>query len=168
MPLVRLDQLPPAARVWVFASTRALDADAGARLLAEVDRFLVQWQAHGRPLTCARGWRDDHFLTVAVDERDAGASGCSIDGLYRSLRALESALDTRLIGGGEVFYRDAHGSVRAVTRAEFAELATRGVVTQITPVFDTTVATLGDWAERFEVPAGQGWHARLLATSRTG
>ena len=109
MPLLSFDALPDTSRVWVFGSERALDDNESARLLAEVDRFLVHWQAHGHPLSCGRDWRDDRFLTIAVDQSTAGASGCSIDGLYRALRALESAFDTRLLGGGTLFHRDASG-----------------------------------------------------------
>ncbi|HEX3159448.1 MAG TPA: hypothetical protein VHQ45_13085 [Gemmatimonadaceae bacterium] len=165
MPLVPFDQLPPFARVWVFASTSPLDADASARLVAEVDRFLVQWQAHGRPLTCGRDWRHERFLTVAVDERDAGASGCSIDGLNRALRGLETALGTSLLGGSHVFYRARDREVHAVPRSEFRALAADGRIGLETPVFDLSVTTLDQWAERFEVPARLSWHARLISSA---
>ena len=164
MPLVPFDQLPPSARVWVFASTHPLDADGSARLLAEVDRYLVKWQAHGRPLTCGRDWRHERFLTIAVDERDAGASGCSLDGLYRALRGLEAALGTSLLGGAHVFYRAANGEVQVVSRSEFRALAAAGRIGLDTPVFDSAVTTLDQWAERFEVPARLSWHARLIAS----
>ena len=163
MPLLPFDALPDTSRVWVFGSDRPLDDNAAARLLAEVDRFLTHWHAHGHPLSCARSWQDDRFLTIAVDQSTAGASGCSIDGLYRALRALESALDARLLGGGEIFYRDANGEVAIASREEFAELGARGAVTTDTHVFDLAVETLGEWRARFEAPAHAGWHGRLLA-----
>ena len=163
MPIMPFETLPDDARVWVFGTDRPLDDNAAARLLAEVDRFLTHWHAHGHPLSCARSWRDDRFLTIAVDQRPAGASGCSIAGLYRARRALEGALDARLLGGGEIFYRDANGEVAVASRAEFAELGARGAVTSDTHVFDLAIETLGEWRERFEAPAHAGWHGRLLA-----
>lgn len=162
MPIMPFETLPDDARVWVFGSDRPLDDNAAARLLAEVDRFLAHWHAHGHPLSCARRWQDDRFLTVAVDQRTAGASGCSIDGLYRALRALESALDVQLLASGGIFYRDAHGEVALASRAEFAELGARGAVTSDTHVFDLAVETLGEWRTRFEAPAHAGWQGRLL------
>lgn len=166
MPIMPFESLPDDARAWTFGSDRPLDDNAAARLLAEVDRFLVHWHAHGHPLSAARHWQDDRFLTVAVDQRPAGASGCSIDGLYRALRAQETALGVRLLGAGGIFYRDANGEVALASRAEFAELGARGVLTPDTHVFDLSTETLGEWRTRFEAPAHAGWHARLLTTPR--
>lgn len=167
MPLIPFDTLPPSARVWVFGSLRQLDDNGAARLLAETDRFLEQWNAHGHPLYSGRDWREGRFLTIAVDQTTAGASGCSIDGLYRALRGLEAALGTELLGGGLVFYREppigsGGGDVQAVTRADFIALAAAGRVDGDTTVFDLSVETLGEWMERFEGPARSSWHAPLV------
>ena len=65
---------------------------------------------------------------------DLRASGCSIDGLFRTLQTLERALGTRLVAGGRVFYRDARGAVCAVSRAEFTARASwRARVAASTP-----------------------------------
>lgn len=162
MPLLPFDALPDTSAVWVFGSERALDDNETARLLAEVDRFLTHWQAHGHPLASGRDWREGRFLTVAVDHSLVGASGCSIDGLYRALRALETAFDTRLLAGGMVFYRDAQGDVQGVSRADFAARAAAGHISRDTDVFDLTVETLGEWRERFELPARKSWHGQLI------
>lgn len=167
MPILPFDSLPDAARVWVFGSERALDDTEAARLLAEVDRFLAQWHAHGRPLAAGRDWCHDRFLTIAVDERAAGASGCSIDGLYRTLRALETQFGTGLLGGGLLFYCDGDGAVVGAGRDEFVARANSGDIGRDTIVFDLTVDTLGAWRERFEAPVHAGWHARLMPKGRT-
>jgi hypothetical protein len=163
MPIVPIPQLPDDARAWVFGARDTLSADAEHTLLAEVDAFLADWRAHGVPLDCARDWRDGRFLCIAVDQRSAGASGCSIDGLFRTLRSLESALGTSLISGGLVFWRTADGVVESAARPHFAALAASGAVRADTPVFDPTIETLGAWRQQFERPAGASWHARWLA-----
>jgi hypothetical protein len=162
MPAVPFDTLPDDARLWVFAAADTVTGDAAERLLAEVDRFLAGWAAHGEPLRAARAWRDDRFLAVAVDQSTAGASGCSIDGLFRALQRLEPELGTSLVAGGRVFWRDAGGAVRAADRPRFAAAAREGTVGGSTAVFDTSVTTAGDWRARFERPAGEGWHRSLL------
>ena len=162
MPRVEFDELPGDARVWVFGAAGDLDAPASDRLLHAVDDFLAQWTAHGAPLVCGRDWRDDRFLAVGVDRSTAGASGCSIDGLFRTLARLEPELGTKLLGAGRVFYRDATAQVRAATRAAFAELARTGDVSPDTPVFDTALTTAEDWRARFERPARESWHADLI------
>jgi hypothetical protein len=162
MPLVSFAVLPESARVWVFAADRPLSDAQAALLLGEVDRYLEAWRAHGQPLTCAREWRDNRFLTVAVDQTDAYASGCSIDGLFRILQGLQSQLGAGLVGAGRIHFRDQSGTIQTVSRDEFSRLGERGTVTRQTRVFDPTVATAGEWRERFETEAANAWHAQIL------
>jgi hypothetical protein len=162
MPAVAFESLPPDARVWVFASDRPLKGDDAKQLLREVDLFLAQWKAHGHPLRCAREWRDDRFLAIGVDPTAEQASGCSIDGLFRGLQTLERALNTRLVAGGRVFYRDATGSAQLVARPEIPDLASKGALTAKTPVFDLSITAASDYRSRFESPAGETWVAALL------
>lgn len=162
MPAVSFSSLPADARVWVFASDRPLRGDESAMLLREVDGFLAQWKAHGAPLRCAREWTHDRFLAIGVDPTAEQASGCSIDGMFRGLQALERALNTRIVAGGRVFYRDVAGAPQTTPRAEIAALAERGVFTPDTRVFDTSVTSAADWRDRFERPARETWLASLL------
>lgn len=163
MPLVNFETLPDDARVWVFGADAPVDEVDAQRLLAAVDTFLMQWKAHGHPLSCARRWTDERFLTIGVDQRTEGASGCSIDGLYRTLQTLEKAIGTSMVAGGRVYFRDANGFVHAVTRDEFSAMAKRGEVGPATPVFDTTATTAGAVRTGFERPARDAWQASLLA-----
>jgi hypothetical protein len=161
MPRVEFDQLPPNARVWVFASDRPLTGNDRTTLLHEVDAFLEQWKAHGAPLRCAREWRDDRFLVIGVDPTAEQASGCSIDVLFRGLRSLEQSLSTGLVAGGRVFYRDAD-DIRVAKRNDIHSLADRGELDADTPVFDTTLTDVASYRERFERPARESWLASLL------
>jgi hypothetical protein len=162
MPLVQIDDLPNNARTWVFGADRPLDQSATNLLLHEVDRFLSQWHAHGAPLTSARDWKYGRFLTVAVDQSTAGASGCSIDGLFRSLKALEPRLGASLVPSGVVFFRGRKGAIECVDRERFTALSAEGKIHPDTHVFDPTVTTLGEWRARFELEAAQSWHSGLL------
>jgi len=162
MPRVSFDMLPADARVWVFGAANELAPAASERLLAAVDDFLAQWNAHGSPLVCAREWRDDRFLAVGVDQSTAGASGCSIDGLFRTLARLEPDLGTSLLGGSRVYYRDAEGTVQGVTRKALNELARDGRIGPDTPVFDTSLTAASAWRDEFERPLRASWHAELI------
>ena len=159
MPAVTFESLPASARVWVFASDRALRGSEAESLLKEVDAFLAQWKAHGHPLTCAREWRDDRFLAIGVDPTAEQASGCSIDGLFRGLQSLERSLNTRLVAGGRVFYRDASGAPQVASRTEVPSK-----VSASTPVFDTSITAMSDYRSRFESPARESWVSSLLSS----
>ena len=138
-----------------------------ARTLRDaVDAFLAQWKAHGAPLRSAREWRDDRFLAIGVDPTAEQASGCSIDGLFRGLRDLEQRLNTALVSGGRVFYRDAAGAPQLAARNELASLGDRGRIAPDTPVFDTSVTSAVDWRTRFERPARDSWVGTAIAASQ--
>ena len=164
MPRLPLSSLSDDARVWVFASDRAIADGDAERLLTQVDEFLDKWHAHGSPLTSAREWRHGRFLLIAADGE--GASGCSIDGLFRTLRNLGGEIGANLVTSGLVFYRDAAGDVQSSTRAGFTEAASSGAVTPDTPVFDASLTTLGDVRDCFERSAAESWHAALLPVTR--
>lgn len=167
MPHVDFSALPPNARVWVFGAAAPLGEAAQRELLAVVDQHLSSWRAHGMPLVCARDWRDERFVAVGVDEAATGASGCSIDGLFRTLTTLQEQLGVGLVGGGVLFWRGVNGAIESGPRSAFVAAAERGDVSAATSVFDPTVMTAGDWRAKFERPAGRSWHARMLPPPNT-
>jgi len=162
MPIVSFNALPHDARLWVFAATDPITGDRADQLLAAVDEWLAEWKAHGEPLTCARDWRDDRFLVIGVDQSTAGASGCSIDALFRVLQDLQSSLGSSLVGGGRVFYRDRDGKISSTSRGDFATKAAKGEVDADTIVFDTSLNRAIDFRNRFENRAGESWHRDLF------
>ncbi len=162
MPQMDFSAMPDSARVWVFGAAAPMDGAARDAMLTAVDAHLTQWAAHGMPLVCAREWRDERFLAVAVDEAATGASGCSIDGMFRVLQRCESSLSASLTDGTVVYWRDAHGAVQSGERSAFRAAAATGAVTLATPVFDLTVTDVGAWREQFERAAAVSWHARLV------
>lgn len=154
--------LPDEARLWVFGADRPLAPEESARASEETARFLEGWAAHGEELAAACDWRHGRFLIIALDERRAAASGCSIDALMGHVRQLESNLDVGLVDGSPVWYRDGE-EIHVASRREFRELAMRGDVSGRTVVFDLTVQRLGELrAGGWERPANSSWHGRLL------
>ena len=155
--------LPDSSRVWVYGADRELRLDAEGELLSAVDSFLDQWRAHGTALSAGREWSDGRFLTIAVDQEQTGASGCSIDGLFRTLKSLESSVGAQLVPSGLVYYRGRDGKIRSVSRDEFSAAAARGEIDGDTEVFDVSVTTLREWKGRFRSRAADSWHNALMS-----
>jgi hypothetical protein len=160
MPRIDFAAIPDRARLWVFVAD--VPVSNPAPLLDAVDAHLAQWAAHGVPLVCARDWRDDRFLAIAVDEAATGASGCSIDGLFRTIGRVQATVGADLLASGRVVWRDAPGTIRVSTRTEFESLATHGDVTPDTRVYGTLADTVGEWRTRFETSASESWARTLL------
>lgn len=168
MPAIDFEALPDDARLWVFGAEHELTPAAVDALLREVDAFLMNWSAHGAPLWCAREWRDGRFLAIGVDQSSAGASGCSIDGMFRVLQLLRPSIGANLLPGNRVYWRDHSGRVQSAQRSEFLRLAEFGEITGNTLVFDTAITTAADWRARFERPARETWHGRLIEKAEGG
>ena len=162
MSRVGFDVLPEDARVWIFSAERELTAVEQERVLADVDRFIDQWGAHSVPLVAGRELQYGQFLFVAVDQRTAGPSGCSIDALVSQMKELEHELDVELVNHAPVlFRRGTH--VERVSREDFSELIADGHVNLATTVFNNTLQVLGDVrAGRWEVPASESWHGQAF------
>ena len=162
MPRIAFDELPADARVWIFSAARGLTEPEQARLVAEVDAFINQWGAHATPLTAGRSLVYGQFLFIAVDQRTAGPSGCSIDALVRRMKELQAEIDVELVNHAPVLFRQGEAIAR-VPREAFARLADAGEVGLETTVFNNTLTSLGEVrAGRWEVPAADSWHARAF------
>ena len=162
MPKIAFDELPEDARVWIFSAERKLTESERIRLLAEVDAFINRWAAHAVPLTAGRDLVYDQFLFIAVDQRAAGPSGCSVDALVRQMKALEQEIGVELVNHAPVLFRQGQAIAR-VPREAFAQLAEAGEVGPDTTVFNNTLTSVGDVrAGRWEVPATDSWHARAF------
>lgn len=162
MPVVPFTDLPGDARVWLFGAAAPVDDVDEQRVLATVDAFLVTWKAHGQPLYAGRDWRDGRFLAVAVDTSREGASGCSIDGLFRALKEIEGGIGTTLLDNSLVYYRDSIDEIHALSRGDFTYLAKTGHVGPDTPVMDLSITDVASYRARFQRRAADSWHAALL------
>jgi hypothetical protein len=156
---------PDEARLWIFAFARPLATPERERVTRELSTFVPTWASHGAPVHGAYEIVEDRFLLVA-GYVNGGVGGCSTDSMVRVLKGLREAgidgFDRTL-----VFFRDADGQVRSLTRDDFQELVRAGQVAADTTVFDPTIQFVGD-ARRggFETTFGRSWHAAAFSPSR--
>jgi hypothetical protein len=160
------DRLPDDARLYIFAASRPLSPADSSQLLAEVDRFLGEWQSHKEEVLAARDWRYDRFLLIGVDETATRLSGCSIDGMMRRLKDLETRLGSTLVDGSAVLYRDHGGEIVRLDRSGFRERVREGRVGSDTTVFNNTLMTVGELRRGlWETAMRNSWHARAFQTN---
>jgi hypothetical protein len=164
-----LRELPDSTRVWVYGSSRPLRDDESSEIERELTAYVAGWAAHGAPLDAAAAVLENRFVVMAVDERAARASGCSIDDMVRRIGEIERVHDVSLLDGTLVYYRTPEGEIAACDRPTFRRRAAEGEITPRTIAFDPTIATLGELrAGAFERAVAETWHGRLLATEPQG
>lgn len=163
MTAVALSALPGDARAWCFGASERLDEQSAGEACVALSRFLSEWTAHRADLRAAGDLLHDRFVVVAVDESVTGASGCSIDALMDEVCRIGDGIGVDFLDSSPVWYRGEDGEIRRVDREEFRRLASAGDVDARTRVFDLTVDRLDAVRSgRWEVEAGESWHARLL------
>ena len=104
----------------------------------------------------------DRFLVLAVDESEAEASGCSIDGSVHKIKEIGAQIGVDFFNRMRFSYRDETGQIHTVSKDEFKVLYHGGQLPNDTPVFDTLIKEVGELRQIFERPLEDSWHSRMV------
>ncbi len=161
MPMQLFPNMPDNARLWIYAAEAPVSDDESTRLLRTLKPFFADWTSHGRGVTGEASIIEDRFVLVAAYVPGHDVSGCGIDKSVGVLDEVAGDLDIAWASPLKVAYRGADGAVVAASRAEFRRLAEAGELSEETPIFDLSIATVGDLRRQtFEMPARKSWHRR--------
>ncbi len=81
-------QLTSDSRVWVYQSNRPFSENEKVQLTEAFKVFVDSWAAHGSKLVADATIIGDYFVVLAVDEKTAMASGCSIDSSVKFIKTI--------------------------------------------------------------------------------
>ena len=160
--MTSIQNMPSDARVWVYQSDRVLsDAEVSA-LKAEGQKFIAGWSAHGASLRSGFDILYNYFIVLAVDEKQAAASGCSIDKSVSFIKELEKKFNLNLFDRMNVAYKNGN-EIAVCTLSDFEKLAAQNIVTENTIVFNNMISTKAAFDKEWEVPLKNSWQKRVLA-----
>ena len=157
----RIDTMPAHARVWVYKTAQAFTPVQREAIIERGHAFTGSWAAHGAALDACVDVHLDHFVVIAVDEKQALASGCGIDKSVRFVQDIERELGLNLTDRLVVLY-EKDSAVRTCRVPDVQDLLKQGEMTADTIVFDDLVTTKADLDERFRSPLRDTWMARFL------
>ena len=153
-----LKDFSPQSRVWVYQSDRAFSETETAAIGQKLELFVGEWAAHGRGLKAWGGVLYQHFIVLVVDERQHGASGCSIDSSVRVVKEIETEYGVSLFNRLLVAYKvDNSEEVRCVNRNALEELLAKGEVNEGTVTFNNLVQSKEEWERAWEIPLRESW-----------
>lgn len=150
----------PASRIWIYTASRAFSEDETAEINGLLDQFTKNWTAHSKELLADGFVVHNRMVVLAVDESQAGASGCSIDSSVHFLKKLGDTYQT------DLFVRN----LVALKMDELwewhdfksiPELLKAGKISAETAVLDTTVTDLKGF-QTWEKPLKNTWLSRYL------
>ncbi|MDF3076467.1 MAG: transporter ATPase [Sphingobacteriaceae bacterium] len=156
-------EMSESSRVWVYQSNRALTAAESQQIQDTLNQFTSQWLAHGHQLAARGEVRYNRFLILMVDERQAGATGCSIDKSVGLMKQIESQFNINLFDRFNIAWRDGE-QISSCGRQEFESLIASGRVDENTIVFNNLVQTVAELNSKWEVTFKESWHQQVFGS----
>lgn len=158
-----IKNMPPDARLWVYQSNRFF-TESEVKLILELGNdFIQSWAAHGASLKAGFDILYNLFVVIVVDEKQALASGCSIDSSVRFIKELEQKFNLNLFDRMQVAYRF-NDEIKICRLTDFEKLAEEKKVDENTIVFNNMVTTKSAFDIEWEVPLKNSWQSRVLAS----
>ena len=157
-----LEKLAPESRVWIYGAERALTKEETKTVRSRAQEFVSTWVSHSKDLDAGADVLHNRFLVLAVDETQAEASGCSIDGSVNFVKSLGAEIGVDFFNRMRFSYRDEAGKIHTVGREEFKLLYSQGLLKNDSIVFDPLVKELGELRQIFERPLEDSWHSRMV------
>lgn len=158
------DSMPPHARLWIYQANRAFTSAEKEQIGGGLLTLCKQWAAHGTPLHTSFIIAYDQFVILSVDERQNGASGCSIDSSVHYLKSLQKELGLDFFDRTTVAFLQQE-KINTHPLTELKTLFKNQTLSAQTIAFNNTVNTKVEWEKRWKVPVKDTWLARFLPKS---
>lgn len=159
--LVDFQKLPDTARVWIYQCNRSFSETELSEIQEALSGFIENWTAHGKDLNAGFELRYKRFIIIGLDQREQGATGCSIDASVHFIQELEKRYGVDLLDKMNVSYKQGE-FIAYKPLLDFKKMAKQKAVSKKTVVFNHLVATKGEYLEHWEVPAAESWHGRFI------
>lgn len=153
--------MPDSARLWAYQANRELTEPERASLENSLMHLCQTWTAHGAPLKTSFRVEHNRFVILAVDERDAGASGCSIDGSVRLLKDIGERLGVDFFDRKQVAFLIGD-QVTAYPMTRLKTLFDEGILKADAVAFNNAVSSKAEWVRAWRIPAQRSWLSRYL------
>jgi hypothetical protein len=124
-------------------------------------RLCQAWVAHEQPLQTSFRIEFDQFIILTVDERAAGASGCSIDGSVHLLMELQQTIGVNFFDRSQIAFLQ-HGNIVLHPLAQMKTLFEKGILNADSVSFNNTLTTKAAWEQQWRMPAKTSWLSRYL------
>ncbi|SHO63815.1 hypothetical protein [Algoriphagus zhangzhouensis] len=153
---IPFESMPESSRVWLYQSERKFRPEEQSFIAEKLSKFCEGWNVHGNPLPTSFEVLDEQIIVLAVDESQAGASGCSIDSSVRTLREIESQLQVDLTNSGKVSFKSSAGSIVVTPALGIKSKVLAGDIQEETPIINPMIQIKADLPNIW-ISAGNSW-----------
>jgi len=149
-------------RIWIYQANRRLNAEEINAVMSSGKDFVANWAAHGQQLRADINVINHLFVVVNLDEKQAIATGCSIDKSVGWISALGAKLGIDFLDRRQVAWMDEEEKLQISNIDEFEALAGQGQLTGETMVYNNLVFSGKEIKNGWLVPASESWHNRFF------
>lgn len=168
--LLDLIALDHSSKVWIYQAKNFISEEIIDDVRSDIHDFLEQWASHNNRLYTYGNVFHYRFIVLFVDERYAGASGCSIDSSVRFIKTLEEKYDMQLFDRMDVCYmeklKDEEGEdiskIHTVHLHELKLAYAENTINDQTFVFNNLVKTKGEFLSQWVTPFSESWHKKFV------
>jgi hypothetical protein len=150
-------------RIWVYQAKRILSTEEITALTDSGKMFVTNWAAHGQPLRAEIIVINCLFVVVIIDERQAMATGCSIDKSIGWISAMGLKLGIDFMDRTQVAWYDDNEQLQISSLDEFETLANQGLISSDTMVYNNLVFSGKELKSNWLLPAKESWHSRYFS-----
>ncbi|MFM7903210.1 MAG: ABC transporter ATPase [Bacteroidota bacterium] len=154
---VPFSSLPPTSRVWIYQTSRLLNADEQSLLTMELERFISTWTAHQAGLRGSAEIRNGLFVILAVDEDHNHASGCSIDKSVHFMKELGARTGIDFFNRMTAVCKNPDGKHVFVKAQTVSQLLESGELSVDALLYNNLIQNLQDIEHSWLVPLKNSW-----------
>ncbi|MFZ4798886.1 MAG: hypothetical protein ACOYMA_15405 [Bacteroidia bacterium] len=152
----QFNQMPPNAKVWIYASDRSISPSQLAIINQKTVPFIQNWTAHQNQLKAEFAVLFHCFLVFMVDEGVHEISGCGIDKLTHLIREIDTETNLNLFNRMGVQLLE-NNEVIGMTKAEFlSKMATHDLSN--TKAFNNQVTNKTQFDLEWIIPTENAWY----------
>ena len=155
------NEMPANSRIWIYQSDRKLNDSELDQIKLKLTDFLKNWTAHGDDLKSSFEIRYDRFIIIALNEKSAKASGCSIDACVHFIQQIEKDYNISLLDKMNVCFKQGE-YVQYKELKDFKKLVKNKAVTAKTIIFDNLITNKHDFENFWEIPIAESWYNRFF------
>ncbi|MFZ9505166.1 MAG: hypothetical protein ACO263_11425, partial [Cyclobacteriaceae bacterium] len=151
-------EMPGHSRVWIYPANRQLTASEKVNASELLKAFCEQWSAHGHRLNASFRIDYDRFLVVAVDEKSAAASGCSIDASVHAIQRIGNELKLDLFDRTLIPFLIG-GTILDFKLKDLSDSFRNGKIGPRDQTFNLLASTKEEWESNGVVAVEKSWLA---------
>ena len=156
-----LDEFKATDKIWIYTSSVEFSDSQIAIIDGYATNFLHGWESHGSSVKGTVKILFKRFILIAADDCDGSMCGRAQDAQVNLMKALEAELQISLFDRMIIAFKNDEGKVDVTPMNNFQELLASNTFSKDTIVFNNMITHVGEFAEKWEVPVRDSWHAQL-------